>query len=308
MINEKLKKILFEQGYRFAGNHTVVKTCRWTRKSLSKGEVCYKEKWYPPVKSHRCLQMSPSLFCNHNCLFCWRMHSGDRNLNWKESFEGLKIDEPKEVLEKCIKERELLLQGFKGFEKVDKSKWKEALKPNTMAISLTGEPTMYPYLDDLISEAHKMGIVTFLVTNGTFPEKLASLTHKPFQLYVTLPAPNRKIYENLCRPLIPSLWEKLNETLELMNSFDFRKVIRLTLVKGFNMVNPEEYGKLIDKANPNFVEAKGYVHVGESQKRLPKEGMPHHEDILRFAKSLEENSGYKIKDDFRPSRVVLLTK
>ncbi|MEM5793259.1 MAG: 4-demethylwyosine synthase TYW1 [Candidatus Aenigmatarchaeota archaeon] len=308
MIDENLKKILLEQGYRFAGNHTIVKTCRWTRKSLSKGEVCYKEKWYPPVKSHRCLQMSPSLFCNHNCLFCWRLHSGDRELNWKESFEGLKIDEPKDVLEKCIKERSILLQGFKGFEKVDKIKWKEALKPNTMAISLTGEPTMYPYLDELISEAHKKGIVTFLVTNGTLPERLSSLNEKPFQLYLTLPAPNKKIYNSLCRPLTPKLWEKLNESLELMNSFDCRKVIRLTLVKNFNMVKPKEYARLIEKADPDFVEAKGYVHVGESQKRLPKEAMPYHEDVVNFAKKLEENSIFKIKDDFRPSRVALLCK
>ena len=86
-MNESLKETLVKQGYRFAGNHSVVKTCRWTRKSLSQGKVCYKEKWYPPVKSHRCMQMSPSPFCNHNCLFCWRMHSGDRGFSWKETFD-----------------------------------------------------------------------------------------------------------------------------------------------------------------------------------------------------------------------------
>ena len=74
------------------------------------------------------------------------------------------------------------------------------------------------------------------------------------------------------------------------------------------MVNAEEYAKLIEKANPNFVEVKGYVHVGESQKRLPMDAMPYHEDIVEFSKKIEENSSFKIKDDFRPSRVVLLTK
>lgn len=307
-MDGKLNKLLNKQGYRFVGNHSVVKTCRWTRNSLREKGVCYKEKWYPPVKSHRCMQMSPSLFCNHHCLFCWRMHSGDRGFSWKESFEGIKIDEPKEILEKCIEQRRLLLQGFKGFEKVDKKKWKEALTPNMMAISLTGEPTMYLKLSGLIEEAHKKNIVTFLVTNGTLPERLEALNEKPFQLYVTLPAPNKKIYQQLCQPLSPKLWEKLNETLELFNSFNCRKVIRLTLVKGLNMTNSEEYAKLIEKANPDFIEAKGYVHVGESQKRLPMDAMPYHEDVVEFSKQLENHSSFKIKDDFKPSRVVLLTK
>jgi len=238
-MNQDLKNLLIKQGYRFAGNHSVVKTCRWTRNSLREKGVCYKEKWYPPVKSHRCMQMSPSPFCNHNCLFCWRLHSGDRGFSWKETFKGTKIDDPKYILEECIKQRKSLLQGFKGFEKVDKKKWKESLTPNMMAISLTGEPTMYPYLSDLIEEAKKINIISFLVTNGTLPEKLESLDTKPFQLYVTLPAPNKNIYQKICQPLLPKLWEKLNETLELFDSFNCRKVIRLTLVKGLNMVNPE---------------------------------------------------------------------
>ncbi len=308
MMNEKLKELLYKQGYRFVGNHSVVKTCRWTRNSLREKGVCYKEKWYPPVKSHRCMQMSPSIFCNHHCLFCWRVHSGDRGFSWKESFDGVKIDDPKEILEGCIEQRRLLLSGFKGFEKVDKKKWEEALTPNMMAISLTGEPTMYPNLSELIEEAHKKNIVTFLVTNGTLPEKLEALDEKPFQLYVTLPAPNKKIYEKTCQPLTGKLWEKLMETLELMNSFDCRKVIRLTMVKGFNMVEPDEYAKLIEKANPDFVEVKGYVHVGESQKRLPIDAMPYHEDIVEFSKEIAKNSSFKIKDEFKPSRVVLLSK
>lgn len=308
MINPKLKNILYKQGYRFSGNHSVVKTCRWTRNSLRGKGVCYKEKWYPPVKSHRCMQMSPSLFCNQNCLFCWRMHSGDRGISWKESFKGVELDDPKEILEKSIEQRKLLLQGYKGWEGIDKKMWEEALKPNIMAISLTGEPTMYPRLGELIQEAHKKDIITFLVTNGTLPERLEALEEEPFQLYVTLAAPNKKIYDQLCKPLTSKLWDKLNETLELVNSFDCRKVVRLTLVKNFNMIKSEEYVKLIEKINPDFIEAKGYVHVGESRKRLPHDAMPYHEDVVEFAKKIDEESSFNIKDDFKPSRVVLLTQ
>ena len=89
-----------------------------------------------------------------------------------------------------------------------------------------------------------------------------------------------------------------------------RKVLRLTLIKGKNMNGEKDakgYAKLIEKANPDFVEVKGYIHVGESQKRLPKSAMPYHEDVVSFSKILATESGFVLKDDFKPSKVVLLS-
>ena len=74
------------------------------------------------------------------------------------------------------------------------------------------------------------------------------------------------------------------------------------------MKNAEKYAKLILNAEPNFIEPKGYVWVGESQDRLTMDSMPFHEDVVEFAKKLSEFTGYKIKDEFKPSRVVLLKK
>jgi len=93
-----------------------------------------------------------------------------------------------------------------------------------------------------------------------------------------------------------------------MNNFNCKTVIRLTLVKDLNMGSPEKYAKLIKKANPDFIEPKGYVWVGESQNRLEKENMPYHKDVVEFAKELAQETGYTFKDEFEPSRVVLLTK
>ncbi len=109
-------------------------------------------------------------------------------------------------------------------------------------------------------------------------------------------------------PLVKDGWKRMNESLELMKSFDCKKIIRITLVKGLNMKTPEKYAKLILKAEPDFIEPKGYMWVGESQKRLPMDSMPFHEDVVEFAKKLSEFTGYEIKDEFKPSRVVLLTK
>ncbi len=310
VIPKKIREVLEKQQYRIVGNHSSVKICRWTKNSLTEGRVCYKEKWYG-IESHRCMEFSPNvIWCNHHCLWCWRLQSGDRsNLSWKEfPFKPEKIDEPKEILEQAIEARKKLLSGFKGNSKVEMKKWEEAIKPTNIAISLSGEPTLYSKLSELIQESHKMKMKTFLVTNGTNPEVLEKLDPLPWQLYITLPAPDKQTYLKSCRPLIPDGWKRINKSLELFPSLDCRRVIRLTLVKGLNMIKPEEYAKLIEKTNPDFVEVKGYVHVGESQKRLPMDAMPYHEDVKEFAEQIAEHSSFKIKDEFKPSRVVLLTK
>lgn len=309
MVPEEVGKILFKQGYRIVGKHSGVKICHWTKESLVNNRVCYKEKWYG-IRSHKCMEFSPSLiWCTHKCLWCWRIQSGDRkNLVWKEFPFPEKIDEPREILEKAIEMRRLLLTGFKGNPKVDVKKWEEANIPTNVAISLSGEPTLYPKLSELIEESHKLKMKTFLVTNGTLPERLEKLDNLPWQLYVTLPAPSKEIYLKACRPKLKDGWERIMRTLEILPSLKTRKVIRLTMVKNLNMSFPEKYAKLIEKAEPNFVEVKAYEWVGESQKRLPRKGMPFLEDILNFAKEIEKNIGYKVKDAFKPSGVALLVK
>jgi len=301
LIPKEAKERFFKAGYRIVGNHSAVEICHWTKESLRRNRVCYKEKWYG-IKSHRCLEMTPALiWCTHKCKFCWRP------LEFTVCGEP-EPDDPKEIIEKCIEARRLLLTGFKGNEKVDRKKWEEAIKPMSAAISLAGEPTLYPKISELIEEFHKRKMITFLVTNGTRPDRLENLKEEPTQLYISLCAPDEKTYFEVNEPLIANGWKKLNESLELMKSFSCRRVVRLTLVRGLNLKKPEKYAKLILKAEPDFIEPKGYMWVGESQKRLPKEAMPSLEEIKNFAVKLSELTGYNIKDEDGASRVVLLSK
>jgi len=76
---------------------------------------------------------------------------------------------------------------------VPREKFEEAWNPNQVAISLSGEPTMYKFLADLLLECHKRGIRTFLVTNGTSPAVLERLDPLPYQLYVTVAGPNEDV-------------------------------------------------------------------------------------------------------------------
>ena len=288
-------------GYRIVGTHSAVSICHWTKESLRRGRVCYKEEWYN-IESHRCLEMTPALiWCTHKCQFCWRP------LNFTKTGEP-RPDEPGEIIDDCIKQRRLLLTGFKGFDKVDKKKWEEAIKPTNAAISLAGEPTMYIGMSDLIAEFKKRNFSTFLVTNGTRPDRLKELTVEPTNLYVSLCAPDKETYLKVNRPLIADGWERLNESLELMSSFGCRKVLRLTLVKGLNMKSPEKYAKFVLKAQPDFVEPKGYSWVGGSRERLEEENVPTMEDIRRFASVLAEETGYKIEAENEPSKVLLLKR
>jgi len=302
-MNTDFHKILKRQHYSVVGDHSGVKLCHWMRQSLLFGRECYKQTFYG-IQSHRCLQMTPSINqCNQMCLFCWR-HQGFN----KKEFD--KIDDPKYILDKSIEAQRKLITGFKGDERCDQKKWREANNPNMLACSLSGEPTLYPKLGEFFEECHKRDITTFLVTNGTNPEALKNLDPLPKQLYVSVVAPNKEIYKKICSPLIPDGWEKINQTLDLLPSLDTRTVVRHTLVQEWNMNKKyiKDYAKLDGKASPLFIEPKGYVFVGYSRKRMNISNMPPHDSIHDFGSALAEELGYELTMDKPDSRVVLLSK
>ena len=289
------------EGYRLVGNHSAVKICGYCRKAITGKDVCYKNTFYG-IKSWRCVQMSPTFFCDHRCVFCWR----NTDYVWPK-WQG-PVDEPRFIVEECIKAHVELLQGFKGNSNVVKERLKEIEKLLHFAISLTGEPTMYPKLAEMIDYINRKGMTSFLVTNGTIPEMIEKIIkHQPTQLYISLYGPNEDVYKKTANPIKKDSWENLQKSLSMMHKFK-RNVIRLTLVKGYNFVDPEGYAKLIKKYQPMFVEAKGYVHVGHSQSRLEVENMPYHNEIMEFAKKIEENSGYKVIDQKKESKVALLAR
>ena len=300
-MDVKYKKELEKQQYRFIGEHSAVKICSWTKKSLTGRGVCYKQKFYG-INSHRCSQISVSVnYCDQDCIFCWRKR-------YQEPFTN--VDDPKEIIDNAIKYQRLLLSGMGGNEKViDKQKLKEAQDPIHFAISLTGETLHYPKLSELIKELKKRNYSSFVVTNGQLPEVMEKL-EPPTQLYMTVAAPNNRLYKKVCNPMNKDYWERLNKSLEVMKRMKSktRTAIRLTLVKGHNMVEPENYAELVKKAEPHFLEVKAYMFVGASRQKLDKANMPYHKDIVEFAKKIEKNSGYKIIDEQPESRVVLMMK
>jgi len=160
----------------------------------------------------------------------------------------------------------------------------------------------------MIDYIKEKGMTAFLVTNGTIPDMVEKLVeHQPTQLYISVYGCNKEMHQRTANPITTDAWKRLNKSLSMMNKFN-RNVMRLTLVRGFNFMDPEGYAELIEKYKPMFVEAKGFSFVGHSQERLEVGNMPYHHEILEFAKKIEENSSYKVIDSKEESRVALLVR
>jgi len=297
-MDESYKELLVKQQYRLYKDHAAVKLCHWLKESMIHGRHCYKQDFYG-IKSHRCLQMTPAINeCSQQCSFCWRVQERDFDVeDWAE---------PKEMLDALIAHQRLLISGFKGDSRCPREMFEEASDPDQVAISLAGEPITYPYLSDFIKECHRRNMTTFLVTNGTYPDQLASLDELPRQLYVTVAAPNEEIYKKVCRPKISDGWSRLMRTLDVLPSLDTRTVIRHTLVKDLNFGWADEYGKLDIRADPDLIEPKGYVFVGASRQRLSLTSMPSFEEIKDFSSQLGDITGMSIIKEREDSRVLLL--
>ena len=307
-LPEVFKKVLERQHYAIVGRHSAVKICEWTKRSLVDEDFCYKQKFYG-IRAHLCCQMTPALgFCTNKCVFCWRAH--EYNQGYKMDFE---VDEPELIIEESIKAQRKLLSGFGGNPKTNKKKFKEAQEPMHFAISLTGEPTIYPKLPELIRKLHELGKTTFLVTNGMLPEALEELEKKnalPTQLYVSVTAPDEETYLKIDKPVFKDAWQRLMKSLEFLSRVKekTRTTIRVTAIKDLNMFKPEVYAEVLKKANPTFIEVKAYMYVGFSRQRLKMSNMPSHDEVKSFALEIAKYMNYKIIDEKENSRVVLLMK
>ncbi|MFH1237101.1 MAG: 4-demethylwyosine synthase TYW1 [Candidatus Aenigmatarchaeota archaeon] len=289
-------------------NHSAVQICSWTKKSLHGEGVCYKQQFYG-IDTHRCMEFSPAAaLCENNCIFCWRPMEFMRFRQMKTS----EANEPEEIYENLLEERRKLLSGYPGDGMTDLKKHAESLVPSHFAISLSGEPTLYPKLPQLVKflKALPQTKSIFVVTNGQEPAVLAKLAKSPpTQLYISVNAPNRALFAKINRPVRKDAWTRFLRSLDVMSKMKTRRVLRLTMIKGMNMDDRflDDYVSIIHKAKPHFVEVKAYMFVGFSKRRLKIENMPFHSDVRAFAEKLAAASGFDIADEKQDSRIVLLS-
>ncbi len=308
-IPEKIKDRLKKAGYGVAF-HGTVEICHWTKKSLRNQGVCYKRVFYG-IDTHRCFEFSPAgMMCHFRCHFCWRPTEFMRVIEMDREY----VLNPEPLMEALTKERRRLMSGYPGTPAIDKSLLKEALKPTHYAISLSGEPTLYPKLPELIKYLRSLPKTRsiFLVTNGAEPEMLKRLEEEdalPTQLYLSVNAPNKELFHKIVHPMINMSWNRFLRSIDFLSKTKTRAVVRMTMIKGWNdsIDLIREYVELLRRANPHFIEIKSYMHVGFSTMRLSKSNMMSHEEIKEYAMSLLQHlNGYRYMDEYPPSRIVVL--
>ena len=302
MLTPEIKEDLEKQQYRIIGSHSAVKVCGWTKSMIRGRGGCYKLKFYG-INSSQCLQMTTCLSCANRCLFCWRGYKAPVFKEW----QGL-VDKPQMILEESIQAQQQLLVGFGGSETSNKKLLQDSKTVKHVALSLTGEPIIYPKINELINLFHQQNISTFMVTNAQYPEQIRDL--KPVtQLYVSVDAPTKEMLKEVDKPLFKDYWERMNRCLELLALRKERTCVRLTIIKCVNDDYINDYIKLLKIGKPDFIEIKAYMYIGQSREILKEENMPLHEEVVDFSKRLAVNlDDYEIVTEHVPSRVVMLAK
>ena len=160
MISDKLRGALSKQGYHLVGSHSGVKICRWTKNQLRGRGGCYKHSFYG-IESHRCMEATPSLACANKCVFCWRHHTNPVGTEWRWV-----TDEPKALVDGMLEGHKGMVKQLRGVPGVTSEKMVEAMNPVHCALSLVGEPIMYPRINEFLDYLHGHGISSYLVTNA----------------------------------------------------------------------------------------------------------------------------------------------
>ena len=252
MVTPSQAAALKKEGYKLIGSHSAVKLCRWTKHQLRGRGGCYKHTFYG-ITSYQCMEATPSLACANKCVFCWRHHKNPVGKEWR-----WKTDDPHYIVEQAVLTHVQMIKEARGIPGVQMDRWKEALTVRHCALSLVGEPIMYPRIDELLHDLHTRKISTFLVTNGQHPQAIGAL--RPItQLYVSVDAPTKESLIAIDRPLFRDAWERLRQSLTSLKDKGQRTVARLTVVKGWNSDEVEGYARLIALGHVSLVEVKGTI-------------------------------------------------
>ena len=305
MVTPSLKASLQKQGYKIVGSHSGVKLCRWTKSMLRGRGGCYKHTFYGIV-SYQCMEATPSLACANKCVFCWRHHDNPVGTSFR-----WKVDEPEVLLDGFEREHKALIRACKGVPGVRPERLAEATKQvRHCALSLVGEPIIYPRINEFLDAMHGRGISSFMVTNAQFPEQMETL--RPCtQLYISVDAPTAAELKAVDRPLFPDFWERFLTCVDMLREKKQRTVFRMTLVNGWNTEQLDKYVELVRRAQPDFVEVKGVTYCGDSKASpLTIKHCPFHHEVRAYCAAMAAalGAGYEVASEHAHSNIVLLAK
>lgn len=196
------------------------------------------------------------------------------------------MDQPDIILKEAIENHQNMIKQFKGVPGVKEERFEEGMTVKHCALSLVGEPIMYPEINRFVKLLHECKISSFLVTNAQFPAEIRNL--KPVtQLYVSVDASTKESLKKIDRPLFKDFWQRFLDSLKALAEKQQRTVYRLTLVKAWNVDELQAYAQLVSLGSPDFIEVKGVTYCGESSaSSLTMANVPWHEEVVRFVSEL----------------------
>ena len=246
------------------------------------------------------------------------------------------MDPPEMLVEGALQNHYKMIKQMRGVPGVLPERFEEGFQVRHCALSLVGEPIMYPEINTFTELLHEKGISSYLVTNAQFPEEMKTL--KPVtQLYISIDASTKDALKAVDRPLNRDFWERFTSCIEQLALRLERTVFRLTLgrpkdyiqvtylnctihdfglhissfylVKGWNAEEIDNYAKLVLMGKPDFIEVKGVTYCGTSKaSKLTMENVPWHEEVIFFVQKLADQlPDYEIACEHEHSNCILIS-
>ena len=110
------------------------------------------------------------------------------------------MDSADMIMQGALEQHCKMINQFKGVPGVMPDRLDEGMNPVHCALSLVGEPIMYPEINRFLRLLHNRRISSFLVTNAQFPDAIRQL-EPCTQLYVSVDASTKESLKKIDRPL-----------------------------------------------------------------------------------------------------------
>lgn len=162
--------------------------------------------------------------CNYSCKFCFKTYAGYKSSLQPNSKEYLSDEKVKIILKK-LKEAKVEKITFAG-----------------------GEPTLYPYLPEVLKLAKEMGFVTMIVTNSSLLTDMYLDKIQDHIDYVKLSIDSS--YEGIQKELGRGKGDHIKKTLEAGNRLKNRKIkVMMNTVVTLKNINDDMSG-IVEKLSP----------------------------------------------------------
>ena len=95
------------------------------------------------------------------------------------------MDQPEFLIEQSIEKHRAMINQCKGVPGVVPERFEQAFNVKHCALSLVGEPIIYPQINRFLDLLHDQGISSFMVTNAQFPKEIRELKVRHSSLFLS---------------------------------------------------------------------------------------------------------------------------